>query len=309
MSWFFIALLAPFLFAVVVHLDKYLISLFKGDSTERGVGGLVLYSSLFGLIISGVLFIILGPSSLTIPGTDILILTLAGLCGITAVILYLYAMEMDEASIVAPLFQTVPIFGLFFEYFILGIIPTTIQIIGSLIIVIAGIVLASELEGFKIKKIKGSILLLMLSSSMFFALISILFKFVTVEGGDFWVSSFWEYLAWGVSGLILLMVVKSYRVDFLNSLKHDGKTLFSLNITGELTNSIANSAKNFAALLVPVTLVYSVEALQPIFIFLIGIIITVFAPKISQEDISKTALLQKGVPILFMIIGTIIMLI
>ena len=52
MSWFFIALGAPFLYSVVTHLDKYLIHRFKKDKTEeRGVGGLILYSALFGEVI------------------------------------------------------------------------------------------------------------------------------------------------------------------------------------------------------------------------------------------------------------------
>jgi drug/metabolite transporter (DMT)-like permease len=55
----------------------------------------------------------------------------------------MYAMEKDEASIVAPLFQMIPVFGLVLEYIILGIIPLPIHIVGSFIIVISGIVLAT----------------------------------------------------------------------------------------------------------------------------------------------------------------------
>src|SRR3990167_9106428 len=171
---------------------------------------------------------------------------LVGFSGVTATILYLHAMEKDEASIVAPLFQMIPVFGLILEYFILNIIPSNIQIVGSFIIVIAGIVLATEYEGFKIRRI--------------------------------------------------------------NSLKRDGILLFGINIAGESITTVANSLKNFAALLVPVTLVYSVEALQPIFVFAFGILITLFLPKMSQEDISRKALLMKGIPIIFMIVGTILIL-
>lgn len=309
MNWFFIAILAPILFALVNHLDKYLISRFKSDdeSSERGVGGLILYSTLFGLFVSLIIFIFLG-GNVGIPLGDIGMLFLVGVAGVTATILYLYAMEKDEASIVAPLFQMVPVFGLILEYLILGITPTSIHIVGSFIIVIAGIVLATEYEGFSIKRIKSSIIFLMLGSSFFFALISILFKYVTASADDFWVSSFWEYLSWAVIGILLFIVIRSYRVDFLKSLKHDGHVLFGINIAGEAVTTIANSLKNFAALLVPVVLVYSVEALQPIFIFIFGIAITLFFPKLSQEDISKKALFKKGIPILFMILGTFLIL-
>jgi drug/metabolite transporter (DMT)-like permease len=148
----------------------------------------------------------------------------------------------------------------------------------------------------------------MLGSSLFFSIISILFKYVTKSEENFWVSSFWEYSSWAIIGLVLFIFIKKYRVDFLKSLKHDGRVLFGVNIAGEAVNTIGNSLGNFVALLVPVVLVYSVEALQPIFIFIFGIAITLFFPKLSQEDISKKALFKKGIPILFMILGTFLIL-
>lgn len=309
MSWFFIAILAPILFATVNHLDKFLINIFKGsdDVSSRSVGGLILYSALFGLFVSFFILIFVG-KDVIIPFRDIGLLFLVGALGVFATIFYLYAMEKDEASIVAPLFQIIPVFGLIFEYLILGITPSFIQIVGSLIIVIFGVILSLEFEGFSVKRLKGSIALLMLVSSLFFSLTSIIFKFVTSSAENFWVSSFWEYLTWGVIGIALFLTIGSYRKDFLQSLRKDGKAIFSLNILGESTTTIANLLINFAVLLVPVALVYSVAALQPIFIFIFGIIITIFLPNIYKEDISKKALLQKGIPILFMILGTILIL-
>jgi len=307
MHWFLIALISPILYSIVTHLDKYLIDRFKTDTEERGVGGLILYSTLFGLLVALLLSPFLG-AKILIPLSDIGILFLVGISGVTATILYLYAMEKDEASIVAPLFQMIPVIGLVLEYFILGLIPTSIQIIGSFFVVIAGIVLATEYEGFNIKKIKSNIILLMFCSSFFFSLISILFKYITTHVDDFWISSFWEYFSWGVIGILLFIFAKTYRKDFLKSLRHDGAVLFGANIFGESITTAANSLKNFASLLVPVALVYSVEALQPIFIFVFGILITLFFPKISKENISKKALLAKGIPIAFMIFGTILIL-
>lgn len=309
MHWFFIAIIPPILFALVNHLDKYLISRFKNDvtSSERGVGGLILYSTLFCAFAALFVFIFLG-GNVVLPISDIIILFFVGFSGVVATILYMYAMEKDEASIVAPLFQMIPVFGLVLEYLILGIIPSAIHIVGSFIIVIAGIVLATEYEGLNVKRIKNSIIFLMLGSSFFFSIISILFKYVTKSAENFWVSSFWEYSSWAIIGLFLFVFIKKYRVDFLKSLKHDGKLLFGINISGEAVNTIGNSLSNFGALLAPIVLVYSVEALQPVFIFIFGIAITVFFPKLSQEDISKKALLKKGIPILFMILGTFLIL-
>ncbi len=311
MNWFILSLIPPILFALAVYIDKYLISRFKNKNTQEetsDVGSLILYSSLFGIIICLFLLIIFRGSIFEISNYDKLILTASGLCGVFAMIFYLYAIEKDEASIVAPLFQLIPIFGLLFEFLIIGTVPSSIQIWGSLLIVLSGIALTMEFESLKIKKIKLNIFILMFLSSMFFSMIAVLFKFVTADESLFWISSFWEYLAWGFLGIILFLFNKKYRRSFLNSFKNDGITISGINLLNESINTIANSSKNFAALLVPVALVYSVEALQPMFIFFFGIIVSVFFPKIIKEDISRKALIQKTLFIVLMIIGTILLI-
>lgn len=311
MNWLIFSLIPPILFSLAIYIDKYLISRFKNKSLEQDtgdVGSLILYSSLFGIIISFLLFIIFGGAIFEISNYDKLILSTSGLCGVLAMIFYLYAIEKDEASIVAPLFQLIPIFGLLFEFLIIGTIPSSIQILGSILIVVAGIALTMEFESLKIKKIKLNIFILMFLSSMFFSMIAVLFKFVTADESLFWVSSFWEYLTWGISGIILFILNNKYRKSFINSFKNDGVVISGINLLNESINTVANSSKNFAALLVPVTLVYSIEALQPMFIFFFGIIVSIFFPKIIKEDISKKAIIQKSILIILMIIGTILLI-
>lgn len=52
MTWFFIALGAPFLWAVVNIADNYLVGRFSNKEKERSSGGLVLFSSLTGVFAS-----------------------------------------------------------------------------------------------------------------------------------------------------------------------------------------------------------------------------------------------------------------
>jgi drug/metabolite transporter (DMT)-like permease len=54
MNWFLIALIGPVLWALVNHIDKYIISKYF---TGRGVGSLVLFTSASGLIISLVILV------------------------------------------------------------------------------------------------------------------------------------------------------------------------------------------------------------------------------------------------------------
>ena len=52
MNWFFIALGAPFLWAIVNIADQFLVAKYSVREKERSSGGLVLFSSLIGIFIA-----------------------------------------------------------------------------------------------------------------------------------------------------------------------------------------------------------------------------------------------------------------
>jgi hypothetical protein len=76
-----------------------------------------------------------------------------------------------------------------------------------------------------------------------------------------------------------------------------------VNITNEIVNIVAKISFNYATVLAPVTLIWIVNGIQPFFVFLFGIILTVLFPRISKEDISKRTLVQRGLAIVAITIG------
>lgn len=48
------------------------------------------------------------------------LIVLSGILYMGATLFYLHALQSDEASVVAPFFQTVPLFGYVLAYFVLG---------------------------------------------------------------------------------------------------------------------------------------------------------------------------------------------
>jgi len=104
MNWFFIALAAPVLWAVTVHIDKYLVSRYL---KEVGIGTLAIFSALIGLLVLPFILII-EPNvfSLDIKNSGAIIIN--GIIYVLAIIPFLYALKNDETSIVVPLFQTIP---------------------------------------------------------------------------------------------------------------------------------------------------------------------------------------------------------
>src|SRR3989344_5279277 len=199
MQWFFIALGAPFLWAIVNIADNYLVTRFSNKERERSSGGLVLFSSLIGLIIS---FFIFACISIAISG--------------------------------------------------------------------------------------------------------VIFKYVT-GGNSFWISSFWEYLGLGLSGLLIFLLIPHFREAFLHMNRTGGHTIFTVNVVSEFMSVTGNLLTNFALLLAPVAMVFLVSSFQPAIVLLLAVLGTKFFPHIVKENLTKQILIPKTIAIFIMIIGSVVL--
>lgn len=306
MTWFLIALVAPFLWAIVNIADQYLIANFSQREKERSSGGLVIFSSIIGIIIA-LLILIFTNGIFDIPLLDKSILLFAGLLTVVWIILYLYTLEIEEVSNVIPWFLMVPVFGYILGYIFLGETLTNSQMIGSLII-LCGLVLISI--NFKEGKryFKKKLTLYMVFASMIIAISGILFKYVTIEN-NFWVSSFWEYLGLGIAGLLIFLFIPKHRNEFLYMHRTGGRKIFFVNVISELMSITGNLMTNFALLLAPVTLVYLVGSLQPALVLILSILGTKFLPHIIKENISTKILIPKIIAIALMTLGSVFLFI
>ena len=131
MQWFFIALGAPFLWALVNISDQYLVE--KYTTGKRGSGGLVLFSSLIGIFVAIAIGIFVN-GLFSVPLLDKILLITTGGITIAWIILYLFTLEIEDVSAVVPWFLTIPIFGYVFGYVFLGETLSAQQLLGSLII-------------------------------------------------------------------------------------------------------------------------------------------------------------------------------
>jgi drug/metabolite transporter (DMT)-like permease len=301
MTWFFIALIAPILWAFVNHIDKYLLSdRFKGSN----IGALMIFSTLLCFVILPVLYFIntdiFSPSIL-----NIIILIVVGVLTGLAMMPYMYALDKDETSIVVPLFQLIPIWGFFLSFVLLGETLTWIQATGCLFIIFGSIVITIEEDIDNKIKFKKRTIYLMLLSTVLVAIYETLFKFVAVDTG-FIVASFWEQIGLVILGLILFVCFKNYRISFFHLLKTQGKKISALNLGSESLTIIGNLATNFALIIAPVALVLTVNGFQPLFVFLFGLLLTILFPGFYSEKLSKKHLVQKIISILVIIVGSIL---
>lgn len=297
--WLLLALIPPFLFALVNHIDKYLIEKYF----KRGeVGSLILFSSLVGIPVATVIGIF-HPSVFSIPFSHAGLLILGGALFILGSIAYFYALEADETSFVAPLFQMIPVISFFLAFIFLKETLSLKQIIGSFIIFAGVTALSVEFsaKGFILKK---KTFLLMFFASVFMSVDNLIFKIVTVEA-DFWQSAFWEYIGFIVIAMIIFVFFPAYRKHFLKVVKQNSVKVLSLNFSNEGLVTIGKIMLHYASLLGPLSLVTLVsEGLQPFFVLAIGVILTLFWPQIVSENLAKKYFLHKLVAIFCIFLGT-----
>ncbi len=298
MNWFLIALIPPALWAVTNHFDKYLLSkYFKGG----GVGALMVFSSMIGVCLLPVIYL-LHPEVINNFEMKFILIALNGFFYVLAVLPYFYALTKDDASVSAALFQIIPVFSYILAYFVLGETLSITQIIGGLIIIAGAVLITLDLTDQKKIKFKGEIFALMTLSCLLFAINFLFFKFFAIQY-SFWVTSFWEYTGFAIFASLLLMFVKPYRQEFVNVLKTNSLAVITINGISELINIVAKVSFNIASLLTPITLTWLVDGLQPFFIFIYGVLLTLFLPSISMENITKKVLTQKIVAIIVMVGG------
>ncbi len=302
MNWFLIALINPIAHSLVNHLDKYLISKYiKGGS----VGTLILFSSLFSVVALPIIYIFKIDIFATITLIRALILMLNGAVLVLAIMCYLYALDYDEASYVAPFFQLVPVFSFFLGFFILGETLVQNQILAALLIIGGSLILSLEFSSGK-ARIKKQLVFLMMGSSFCYALYAVIFKSVAIEQG-FLDSLFWDMLGKVIFGAVLFLTISTYRNQFINLIKSNRFTIIGLNIINEILALLGETAIVLAVLFAPVVLVESVGGLQPIFVLLFGILITLFFPKIGRESLETKALVQKVIAIIIITIGVFVL--
>lgn len=298
MNWFLIALINPIAHAFVNHFDKYLLSKYVKGGT---VGALILFSSLFAVVALPIIYFINPGVIGGITFMQGLILMVNGAFLTIGIILYLYALDTDEASYVAPFMQFYPVFGFILGFVLLKEVLNLNQILAAILIVIGSIILSYELTPGK-KRFKLKLVSLMIGACFFYSINAVIFKAIAVDEG-FTTSLFWDMAGKFVFGVILFLSLKSYQTEFIGMIKNNGFKVVILNVINEIIGLIGEIATVFAVLLAPVALVQSLTGLQPVFVLIIGIFLTIFFPRFAKESLSRNHLLQKIIGVVIVTMG------
>jgi len=299
MIWFFVAIIAPFLYAITNYIDKMLLDKYFRNN---GAGTILLFSALVSFFALPFLFL-MDSSVLDVSGKNIFILLIVGVLNILVLFCYLIALRDEEASIVVVFYQLVPVFGAVLGYFFLGEILTKMQLIAMAIIIFGTTIISFEIDLDNKFKLRKKTVLPMLAAALFWAIESVLFKSAALEE-NLWKSLFWEHVALVLVGILIFVFVRTYRKSFLLAIKNNSKAVLSFNFANETIYILGNVVSGAAYLLAPVGLVLLTESFQPIFVLAIGMFLTFFFPKITTEKVRARHIWQKIIAICITGIGT-----
>jgi uncharacterized membrane protein len=294
MSWLVFAFCGPVLWAISVHLDKYLVDRFFKDSN---VAVLLVFTASVGLLLLP--FIWFFEPSVTAPGAaGIAVIMLSGILYMGAMLFYLRALQTEEASVVAPFFQASPLFGYGLAYLVLGETLSGRQIAGGMLIV-SGALFVSLRFGSSAGshaptggRFKARLAVLMLACGFALAVSALIFKIFAIRA-EFWTTTFWMFVGEAVFGAGLLSV-RAYRAQFFQLLRTNTAALLSINASNELINLGGGLGNRYALLFAPLSIVQAIGSTTTLFVFLFGVLLSVACPRLGREALSGRDLAQKG---------------
>lgn len=302
MSWIGIALFAPTLSAAGSYIDKYLL---VHKERTGGLGSILIFSSIFGVFVIPIA-LLLGAQPFSVGVASATLLILNGFLTVATLAAYLRAIRDSDVVAVVPVLQTIPVFGFAFGFIVLGETLSSPEMIGSLIIIGSAVLLALEIEEETGARFNVKSLVWALASASLFALSGTIFKFFALDLG-YWTVQFWEYVGTSLAGIILFVGVQKYQGAFLSVVKKRNFGVAALNFVTEAIMVSADLLLNFATLVAPIALVYTINSFQPAFLLLFGFLGYFMVPRLMRKlEFLRKHILLKSLAILLMIAGSVI---
>jgi transporter family protein len=292
MSWILFAILASLLWSACNIIDKYVYTkLLKNPMIS------IIFMGIIGIFIGAGIYFMRGFSELSY--FNILIAMVSSGIYLFAVLLYFKAVKIEDISTIVPLYYITPLFTLILATILLGEIFTPLKYLGIFLLV-AGAMFISAKGSFRPSL--GKAFWLIMASSVLISVNSVITKYL-LGFSDFW--TIYAYMRIG----IFLWLIPSYFINFKDIShaikKHRAKAVSWVSIS-EFLNLVAIFLSTIAASIGYVTLVGALTSIQPFFVLLITVLMSIYIPKILKEEIGKSAIALKLAGIIVMFIGALL---
>ena len=290
MSWVLLAIVATFFWASSNILDKILRTKYLKSSIA-----LTASFGIFGLIFSFILFLVIGIPA--IPIQHLIAAFVAGILVPYAVIPYIKALSLEEASRVIPLWHLSPIFTLILAAVFLNEILTPLHYIAFATILSGGILVSIKRMG-NVFHLSPAVAFMLLSS-LLFAIYDVLLKFAYSTG------IFWETFLVVYASITL----SSFSLFFLPNVKKNVLRVISRRIfiflifLSSLLGLVAGIFWNNAILQGPITLISSFVSFQSLFVLFLATFLSLKFPLFIKEAIDLKTIGMKLIAIGLMAFG------
>lgn len=312
--WFFLVIFSVFADVLVGFIDESLLQNIRDDSdpeVETDASGLlILISGFFGIVTAICVFIFsslvnnfgiidFSPQSLKFA-------VLAGILEVLWLLPYFYALDRGGAINTTPLFQSIPIFSLFFGLTIFNEIPTLIQVLAILIIIVGAFILNQE-KRFKFKNIDTKTVYLMFVSSATISLGYFLFKDAAVNN-NFVTALFGNGIGMFFMTSLIYLAWRPYRRQFNTFIRKAKPKLFGIQAANEGLYTVSAITNQLALVLGPSVMVVSaLNAFHPVFTLFVGWVMSKFGHQKQIDTLKDGQLLRKFLAIALITAGAIIL--
>ncbi|MCK4799406.1 DMT family transporter, partial [Candidatus Parcubacteria bacterium] len=284
MSWILITIFAHFLNAVVMIIDKHLVS-----NTVLKPVAYTFYSGIFQI-----LFLIAIPIyGFACPEARYAVSgVLIGVLFILALLIFYKAMRLSAASRVIPVVGgAVPIFTFFLSYIFLGERLTLWQMVAFALLVLGGVIISSRFNNGKIAIIKGFSLAVL--AGFLFAVYYTATKFLFLSMPFF--EGFIILQVGGFLGSLMLLISANNRKAIFSTSQTVKKKTAYLFIPNKIIAALA-AIMIFYAISIEessVAIINSLQASQYVFLLVLTIFLSKKLPDLYNEQTDKKTIVQK----------------
>lgn len=293
-NWVYFILTAQLLWALTSLIDKIVIS--KGHIRNPLV--FIVFNGLMNILAIFVLPLVdFEPLSMS----DFLIAMISGVFFVAGIVFYYKAVKHDEISRIIILFQFLPVFVLLLSFLFLGQMLGKNELIGFLFLVSAGVIVSYKKANRAFR----------LSKAFYFMAVGaflIAIGYVTQEY-VFSITNFWNAFFWlrvSMFSALCVLLIPSIRRDFINTMEKMPNKIRALVGFKMFTDFSAFLFLGFALLNGPVALISALgNSIEPLFIFTITLVTSLYLPNIIKEDIDKKSIMTKLLALALIIIGVV----
>lgn len=296
-------MLATLLYATTNHIDHFLVTkTYKEASTKA----LMIFSTVVAGVVTLPITLVLTKFTVDFNWLAFVLVLLSAVCFMISTYLYFLALETSSATLTTAMLQLIPVFSFFISLIFFGQTIKPIQIVGALIIIISAVVMTTDFKKLKREKTSWRFLILMTLSSLLYAVDRQLFN-LSISHSNYETAANLYQVSLLIIGLFLWFI-RSYREQFIDVIKANGRLFIGINILNELLNSAASLLVNYVGMFLPLAIVGTLNGFQPAFVLILGLIGAKLWPKIFDDKITREQAIKSAICITTILIGLYIML-